>query len=1536
MRNAPRALRTECIVSLQIAPSPLTSACFGGRVTMGSCAYHWARHRAAHWLCATVLALASIFYLIVAANAQDTAIMRRGDAAVTAFSGAKQIGEVPPDLHPLDHTFIDVNGATLQVFDLTELGGAPTGQVANAPIKFKATAGEIGQVFGVTLDGTPSSASDSPNIYLGATSAFGLQIVLPDSDGDGRPERVKTGHPNAEWMAGQFGLEKGGGPGSIWKVDGQTGAVSLFATIPGNSGPGLGDIVFDPATRQFFASDLDTGLIHRLDSSGALLDTFDHGQTGRTAAELPAVADDGARADIKSPTFDSENPATWGFTRPERRVWGLGLRAGRLYYAVAEGPSIWSVSINLDGTFGADPRREIEVSGTPNNHPISDIAFDSADYMYIAQRGGIKGSYAYSVFADPKQSVVWRFKREIPDDPATPGIWVPIPDEYAIGFPPDYRNTSGGIALGYGYDEAGALRHGACDAFVWSTGGSLRDSTEYATQLAAGGPAIIHGLQGSDRSLIRPDNEPPFTSYFVDYDGKSDDPEKAGHAGDVEIWQPCDPQADFGSYAPTPYLPPEYTPPTYFPPDEETPPDWTPPVGWPEDDFNLRLDKEAVPGACAPGGLGFICDYVVRVTNVGPDPYVGLIVINDKLPAAPAGAVMTFANVPPWFCFALSPTEHQCNFGPTVLLPGDSVDLYVTVDLPVAAPVCHLDNLARIVWFAGLGDANPADDFDWATATIPAAHCPPPVSEKTNLRIWKHPFADVCTDKFGFFECEYLVVVRNIGGATYNGVIKVDETIPAGATATFPQPSWDCPDAPGPDYTCATGVIALPPGLAVQLYVVVKVPKNVAPDLGCEATNKAKIAEAAGGTDQNTDPTDDEAEATMILPGKVAECPGLPPLSNLKLFKTGPDEKCPVSGSDWVCEFKLKVQNFGDAYTSAIQVLDALPFGAPAGATVSFTAPAGWNCGGPVLFPNLYQCSSDNPNLSHLESAEILATVKVPVASPGQCEITNNALITKAPGGTLINSFAGDDMSSATATFSPLFVDGQFICLAPAMGEPEPPLKTPEGKETNLTITKTAGPSQATATGQNTTFTITVTNKGPGVYNGPIVVRDTLFDGATVEPSNGSWSAPWVCEGQAAAGHPEQGICTHPAVELDPGESVVLTLEIEAPNSFVAPTGSQVTCGYENKVEILKPAGGIPQNTNAGDDMATAEVKFAPFEKHGQKFCELGLTTPPPACPQGWSHTPVPGKCCPPGSAWDGERCKRDVTPPKECEPGPNEVRTGQGNCVCKPGFERDKRGRCVEPVGPEDECEERGWVWDDRHDRCVPPPTEPPACVPGPNELRIPQGNCVCKPGFERDKRGNCVKIVPPEICVPGKNEIRNAQGQCVCRPGFERDKRGNCVKVVPPETCVPGPNEVRTSQGKCVCKPGFERDKNGRCVKTLTPEEECKRKGWNWNDKRKSCTPPLSPAEECKKKGWNWNDKRKTCTPPLSPAEECKRKGWNWNDKRKTCSAPTNPAAECRKKGGVWDGKRCLSPAETCKAKGWRWDGKACRPPGQTIVPR
>ncbi|WP_119391985.1 hypothetical protein [Taklimakanibacter lacteus] len=1537
-----------------------------------------------------------------AADAQDNAILTRGEAVVTGFSGTKPADPPPAAGNALDETFIDPDGASAQILKL-EPGAPPQGQLVTAPPVLSVKARDVGQLFAVALDDS-FLPGVSPNIYLGATSAFGLQIVAPDSDGDGRPERVKKGQPDAQWMAGQFGLDKGGGPGSIYKIDGMTGAVSLFATIPGNSGPGLGDIVFDRATRQFFVSDLDTGLIHRLDAAGTLIDTFDHGLMGRPAAGLPAVADDGVAMDIKAPAFDSEDSSTWGFTAPERRVWGLGLRAGRLYYAPFAGPEIWSVSINLDGTFGADPRREIEVSGTPGNHPISDIAFDTQDHLYVAQRGGIKGSYDYSVFADTKQSVVFRFAREIPDDEVTPGIWVPIPDEYAVGFPPDHRNTSGGVALGYGYDQAGAIRPGACDMTVWMSGDSLLDNP------------VTHGLQGSDRALTRPDNEPPAKSYFVGYDGRSGDPRQQGHVGDVEIWQPCEERAGIDTYSPVADLPPDFVPPLYVPPGEIPPDGWqpedTPPVGTPDWTYNLRLDKKTVPDACVAGGLGFLCDYVIRVTNEGPDAYFGPIVVNDKLPAAPAGAVMTVTNAPPWFCIPLSPSEQQCTYAPAGLFPGESIDLHVTVDLAVAAPVCHLDNLAGLVWPPGLGDIDPADDFDLATATIPAPHCPPPAGETTNLKIWKNPVADLCTDKGPFFECKYVVVVRNIGAGIYNGPVKVEDTIPAGATASFSPAAWNCA-GPAPTYSCERGPLVLLPNQAVNLNAIVKVPKNLAGPLSCKAENKAKIVEAAGGSNQNTDATDDEADATMILPGELAQCPNLDAMSNLKITKKKPDGECPVIFGNWMCPYKITVQNFGQAYTSPIQFFDALPFGTPAGATIAFQAPAGWNCGGPVLFPTLYQCSSNNPNLAHKGKAEFTATVKIPVAPVAKCEVTNNVVISKAPGGTLLNSFAGDDTSSAkaqlgaalaqgiclsnlklkktgpaepcpvsggnweckfkvavqnfgadykapiqfvdalpfgspagaTVTFqppagwncggpflnlyqcssnnpnlahlgkveipvtvkvpvaplakceitnnakiikapggtpdnffaaddtssakaqlSPVFpLDGSpLICVAAAMGGPEqPPLTAPEGQESNLSISKAAGASQATASGQNTKFTITVTNEGPGVYKAPIELRDTLFDGAIVEPSNGSWSDPWVCEGQSALGHPEQGICKHPEVELDPGENVVLELEIEAPNSFVAPSGSQVKCGYKNKAEITRPAGGSPKNTNAGDDTAFAEAKFAPFELHGTTFCGLGLTTPPASqsCPQGWSRTPIAGKCCPPNSRWNGERCSRvkvktpevcpentvgkypdcrEIDVPERCRGGMERV---DGECQCPKGT-RFIDGKCRIPTSEPKSCPAgtRGKYpdcrkidcpanqrWIDGACRCAYPlkwngkrcVAEEPKTCPADSVGKYP--NCRCKRGTVGEP-GNCKRIVEPRKCPA---DSVGKYPNCRCKRGTAGEP-GNCKRIIiEPRKCPEGfrgtpPNCKRVIPPRKLCPEGF-RGVPPNCQRVIPPRRLC-----------------------------------------------------------------------------------------------------------------
>ncbi|MDQ2634458.1 MAG: hypothetical protein M3Y78_12055, partial [Pseudomonadota bacterium] len=274
------------------------------------------------------LALGASLLSAVPAHAQDGRIINPGSMAVTGFSGTHIPGieqGLPPGVDPVDETFIDTERATLRVFDVSALGGPPSGQLVHTPQPFEVLAGQIGQVFALTYDdgvrdGVPSGV---PDLYAGATSLHGIRIVTPDADGDGRPERERRGKAGATFMAGQFAEENGGSPGAIWKVDGISGAVSLFATIEGNSGPGIGDVSFDKAHRQFFASDLDSGLIHRIDASGAVIDAFDHGVDGRPVRSLPPVADDGAVMDIQGAAFDSEDPGTWGFTQDERRVWGV-------------------------------------------------------------------------------------------------------------------------------------------------------------------------------------------------------------------------------------------------------------------------------------------------------------------------------------------------------------------------------------------------------------------------------------------------------------------------------------------------------------------------------------------------------------------------------------------------------------------------------------------------------------------------------------------------------------------------------------------------------------------------------------------------------------------------------------------------------------------------------------------------------------------------------------------------------------------------------------------------------------------------------------------------------------------------------------------------------------------------------------------------------------------------------------------------------------------------------------------------------------
>lgn len=498
---------------------------------------------------ALAVASFSIFVTLSSAHAQevsDPGLLAIGDAVVTGFSGVVEPLPQDPPLDPpltreqiLDETLINMDGLSARIDYLSAPGFVWDARVwpANRTLEFAAR--DIGQVFGVAFDD-----AEKPNIYFSATSAYGLHIVKPDEDDDGRPERLKQGDPKAEWMAGQWGRadakdsgESRGGPGTIWKVDGTTGEITFFAETvlegAANSGAGIGNIIYVPQFKQLFVSDLATGFIHRFGLDGTEfvdadgnVDLFDHGVTGRESAGLAAVSyNPDARLDITSSDFDSEDPDTWGFTNEDRRIHGLAFNNGRLYYAVAGGSQIWSVGFEeKTGLFLSEARWEIDVPEKPKALPITDMLFTHKGALVLAQRGEVQSTYDYSGFAAHGKARVYRYWLESPDNPDTKSIWIEEPEEHAIGFEKNNRQTSGGLALNHGYTDDGYIDTTVCEASLWTTGDDLRQTKdeELIKALTPGGPLIIDGLQGMPAGPVKQyekgNNTPPFASYMLDND----------------------------------------------------------------------------------------------------------------------------------------------------------------------------------------------------------------------------------------------------------------------------------------------------------------------------------------------------------------------------------------------------------------------------------------------------------------------------------------------------------------------------------------------------------------------------------------------------------------------------------------------------------------------------------------------------------------------------------------------------------------------------------------------------------------------------------------------------------------------------------------------------------------------------------------------------------------------------------------------------------------------------------------------------------
>jgi hypothetical protein len=1195
-------------------------------------------------------------------------IVQRGDAAVTGFSGAKTLPNVPDGVSPTDMTFIDTGGAVLRVFDLTRLGGPPTGALVNAPSTFEVNAGQIGQVFGVALDS--ETANRLPNVYVTATSLFGLQIIAKDG------RRLVNGERGARWMPGQFGTLAGGGPGSVWKIDGRTGKASLFASLAyndkDNAGPGLGAIAYDSASEQLFVTDLEFGLIHRLGLDGSVRGSFDHGTSGRPNADLEPIAYDAARRmGIERPEFNVEEPSTWGFADARRRVFAVTVDDGRVYYSVAKPAQVWSVGLTADGGFADDARIEFDVEDMPGDNFVSEILFDGPGQLFLSQRGGLTGSYDYSIFAKLEKPVVRRYVWSEGDKK-----WSEEVGEFAVGFKTPHRSTLGGIAFNYGYFADGKIDYGKCRATLWTTGEHLRESDDKKRDLK-GGARIVHGLQATDKGNIRPLNAPPLETWFVDNDGQFDDADLYSRIGDIAIYDPCD--------TPTvakPALPvsPEPVPP--------------PQAG-------IWIKKICLP---APFGGPIHC--IITVTNSSaavPDAPVTIWDAASILSGPGEGFPVTISNVAPdipqWLCSAVPTNNLSCMLPPALLPPGTSHFIDVTVDTaPLLAGGNHGFRNCAVLGAPWHGQA-----------------C---AEGGTQLTIVKTAPAACALGA----DCTFGITVTNTGSLPFSGDIVLSDSMFMGGGVALPAPiaiapPFGCAPAPAAVPFSCTAPLNLAAGASHAFSITATMPAGPLP--GYWARNCVAIS-APGVPPPALPPA---------IPGDGNVSCAWVPLNNLRLSKealhAGKCFKAP--GNTILCDYEISVTNDGPSPYSGMLSLDEK---VPAAATLTVTD-ANWNCAGG---PPTYACNTLAPvDIAVAASLKLPLQVSIPLAplDAAGCSLPNTASLTAPVGGSAANFNAADDSDTAVADAFLSWVD--IFGVLQVTCDPTN-LKTTKVSKGDCVVAGTGFRCDYTVALINTGPD---PYHGPLKVNEELGFEPTSVSFSAPWGCAGGGSS-FLCTNPHV--DMEKGDSVELKVSVDVPDDGQCELINRATTVFPVPgTRYNNGLGDDFAAAIAKiPSKRCekPQRPQCDPDpnemrsesgacvCKTGFIRAAGRQCVGivePELCPDGSPMPksgrcvkdePPLCQPGPNEVRNDGKCvCKRGYERDKNgRCVKDEPP--LCQPGPNEVRD-DGKCVCKRCFERDKNGRCVKE--------------------------EPPLCQPGPNEVRD-DGKCVCKRGFERDKNGRCV----------------------------------------------------------------------------------------------------------------------------------------------------------------------------------------------------
>ena len=369
----------------------------------------------------------------------------------------------------------DSIGAVGVIYDLSNTQDAPFGSDYGTSVTSihpaNWTIDQIGQVFGIAID-------DNENVYLAASDVY-------DTGFDSDPF----------------------GPGQIFKASaGNNFIANPFVELPNTGGAlnGIGNIAYCVDNSMLYASNLEDGMIYRINDSGVVMETYD-----------PWTADSGSA----------------GIVLAGEQVWGIGLNkedgTKKLYFAKVdeETREMYSIELNSNGSFpsaGSESLEFANIMGTGMR--ISDIAFNTAgDQMIFSERGTkfTTGAHSSKTLRYDLNAGNWSMELQyfvggfVSDD--FPSI-ESVPGE----------NSAGGVD--FGPTTVGSSIEG-CDELVWSSMNYFEDGV--------GG--LFYGMQGmnvdGNNSNLDP-NDPNFsTDIIIDYDEDYESFVQKGEIGDVEIFR---------------------------------------------------------------------------------------------------------------------------------------------------------------------------------------------------------------------------------------------------------------------------------------------------------------------------------------------------------------------------------------------------------------------------------------------------------------------------------------------------------------------------------------------------------------------------------------------------------------------------------------------------------------------------------------------------------------------------------------------------------------------------------------------------------------------------------------------------------------------------------------------------------------------------------------------------------------------------------------------------------------------------------------